>query len=234
MTETAASALAGPVAVAGLGAMGGAMAGVLVRAGAAVRLWNRTASVAADRAQALGDAARACATPAEAAAGAAYAIANVSSDDGLRSVCLGADGLIAGLGAGGVLVDMGTSGPAATAEIAAAAAAAGVVFADAPVSGGQGGAEAGALSIMYGCAEAEGARLAPLFAILGDRASRIGDVGAGRWPRPRTSSSSGRRSKPSPPRSPWRRRAASTPRSCATRCAAASPIPAFLSCMARG
>ena len=165
------------IAVLGLGAMGVAMAKRLAAAGAQARLWNRSPEKAA--ALAADGIGRACAMPREAADGARFSILNVAGDDAARAIALGADGLCAGLSAGGFLIDMGTTGQAATKEMAAAVMAAGGRFCDAPVSGGEVGAQTGTLSIMYGCAPGDGEKLTALFGVLGQRSIRIGDIGAG-------------------------------------------------------
>ena len=125
----------------GLGVMGYPMAGHLQAAGHDVCVYNRTAAKAEKWVARHGG--RAAATPREAAQGAEFVMACVGNDDDLRSVCLGADGAFAGMGAGAVFVDHTTVSARVTRELYAAAKAAGLGFVDAPVSGGQAGAENG-------------------------------------------------------------------------------------------
>ena len=115
----------------------------------------------------------------EAAQGAEFVMACVGNDDDLRSVCLGADGAFAGMGAGAVFVDHTTVSARVTRELYAAAKAAGLGFVDAPVSGGQAGAENGQLSIMCGGDEAVYARAEPVMQVYAKLCRRIGESGAG-------------------------------------------------------
>ena len=124
------------------------MAGHLAAKGHEVTVYNRTAAKAeAWVAEHKGRTAR---TPREAAEGAEFVFACVGNDDDLRSVCTGEDGAFAGLGRGAVFVDHTTASAAVARELYAAADAAQVSFVDAPVSGGQAGAENGALIVMCG------------------------------------------------------------------------------------
>jgi 3-hydroxyisobutyrate dehydrogenase len=132
----------------GLGVMGYPMAGHLAKAGHEVCVYNRTAAKAEGWAAEFGG--RFAATPALAAQGADFVMACVGNDDDLRAVCLGADGALAGMASGAVFVDHTTVSEAVTRELYAAAADRGVSFVDAPVSGGQAGAENGVLSVMCG------------------------------------------------------------------------------------
>ncbi len=136
------------VAFLGLGVMGSPMAGHLAKAGHEVTVFNRTAAKAeawvAEHGGAMGR------TPAEAARGAEFVMACVGNDDDLRSVCLGDDGAFAGMEPGTIFVDHTTVSAAVTRELHAAAGEAGIGFVDAPVSGGQAGAENGQLVIMCG------------------------------------------------------------------------------------
>jgi 3-hydroxyisobutyrate dehydrogenase-like beta-hydroxyacid dehydrogenase len=136
------------VAFVGLGVMGFPMAGHLSRAGHHVQVYNRTHERAADWCGRYGG--RACASPKAAASGADVVFVCVGNDDDVRSVVLGADGALAGIGRGGVLVDHTTASADLARELAAAAADLGVGFIDAPVSGGQAGAENGKLTVMAG------------------------------------------------------------------------------------
>jgi 3-hydroxyisobutyrate dehydrogenase len=161
----------------GLGVMGGPMAGHLQKAGHDVTVYNRTGAKAEAWAKAHGGAA--APTPREAAAGADFVMACVGNDDDLRSVCLGADGAFAGMAAGSVFVDHTTVSAAVTRELYAAADAAQISFVDAPISGGQAGAENGQLSIMCGGDSGAFARALPVMEIYSKICRRIGDSGAG-------------------------------------------------------
>ena len=165
------------VAFLGLGVMGAPMAGHLARAGHAVRVWNRTSSRAAAWAEA--NEGRACTTAAEAADGAAFVMACVGNDDDLRAVCSGEGGAFEGLGEGAVFVDHTTVSAMVTRELAAEAAGRGAAFVDAPVSGGQAGAQNGVLSIMCGGPQAAFDAAEPVMAAYGRTVRRIGESGAG-------------------------------------------------------
>jgi 3-hydroxyisobutyrate dehydrogenase-like beta-hydroxyacid dehydrogenase len=132
----------------GLGVMGYPMAGHLSRAGHDVTVFNRTAPKAATWTEAFGG--KSAATPAAAVRGAEIALMCVGNDDDVRAVITGNDGALAGLTAGTILVDHTTASAQVAREMHAAAAAKGVAFLDAPVSGGQAGAENGKLTIMVG------------------------------------------------------------------------------------
>ena len=140
------------VAFLGLGVMGYPMAGHLALAGHQVTVYNRTASKsAAWCAEFAGTAApRQAATPRLAATGADIVFCCVGNDDDLRGVTLGADGAFAGMQPGAVFVDHTTASATVARELYAAAKNLGLQFVDAPVSGGQGGAQNGALTVMCG------------------------------------------------------------------------------------
>jgi 3-hydroxyisobutyrate dehydrogenase len=161
----------------GLGVMGGPMAGHLQTNGHDVTVYNRTASKAQNWASTYGGAF--AATPREAAQGADFVMACVGNDNDLRSVCLGADGAFAGMTAGSVFVDHTTVSAAVTEELNAAAKALQISFIDAPVSGGQAGAENAALSVMCGGDEAAYQRAEPIIAAYARICRRIGESGAG-------------------------------------------------------
>jgi len=165
------------VAFLGLGVMGFPMAGHLVRAGHAVTVWNRTPSKAAAWVAAHGGAA--AATAAAAAAGADFVMACVGNDDDLRAVCLGPEGAFAGMRAGAVFVDHTTVSAQVTRELAAVAAAEGKGFVDAPVSGGQAGAQNGVLSVMCGGDEGHYAAAEPVIAAYARICRRLGGSGSG-------------------------------------------------------
>ncbi len=161
----------------GLGVMGYPMAGHLQSAGHDVTVYNRTTAKAekwvAQHGGALG------ATPAAAANGAEMVMACVGNDDDLRSVCLGDDGAFATMPAGSIFVDHTTVSAAVTREMHDAAAAKGIAFVDAPVSGGQAGAENGALSVMCGGAEDSYAKAQAVIAAYAKLCRRLGESGAG-------------------------------------------------------
>lgn len=161
----------------GLGVMGAPMAGHLQKAGHDVTVYNRTASKADDWVKEYGGAmAR---TPADAAKGADFVMACVGNDDDLRSVCLGPDGAFASMSAGSVFVDHTTVSAAVTRELYAAANESQVSFVDAPISGGQAGAENAVLSIMCGGDQGAYDRAQPVMEIYSKICRRIGDSGAG-------------------------------------------------------
>jgi 3-hydroxyisobutyrate dehydrogenase len=165
------------VAFLGLGVMGFPMAGHLVARGHEVTVWNR--SPARAEAWSARHAGRAAPTAREAARGAEVVLACVGNDDDLRAVCTGEAGAFAGMAAGAVFVDHTTVSARVTRELAAVAAGQGVGFVDAPVSGGQAGAENGVLSIMCGGEEGAYARAEPVMAAYARICRRLGDSGAG-------------------------------------------------------
>ena len=128
--------------------MGFPMAGHLAAAGHEVRVFNRTASVA-ERWGEQHDGTVA-ATPAEAADGAEFVFTCVGADDDLRSVVLGDDGALGTMPAGSVLVDHTTASAEVARELAEVCASRGIGWLDAPISGGQAGAENGVLTVMCG------------------------------------------------------------------------------------
>jgi 3-hydroxyisobutyrate dehydrogenase-like beta-hydroxyacid dehydrogenase len=137
------------VAFIGLGVMGAPMARHLSTKGHDVTVYNRTRSKADEWVTAHGG--WSAATPREAADGADAVFVCVGNDDDVRAVVLGPDGALTGMARGAVLVDHTTASAGLAQELAAAAATVGVGFVDAPVSGGQAGAENGALTVMCGC-----------------------------------------------------------------------------------
>jgi 3-hydroxyisobutyrate dehydrogenase len=165
------------VAFLGLGIMGYPMAGHLARAGHHVTVYNRTAKKAGQWTEEYGG--RSAATPREAAAGAQIVFACVGNDDDLRAVVLGADGALAGMATDTIFVDNTTASAAVARELAAAAAAQGKHFIDAPVSGGQAGAVNGLLTVMCGGAPAAFERAQPVAMAYAKAVTRIGDSGAG-------------------------------------------------------
>jgi 3-hydroxyisobutyrate dehydrogenase-like beta-hydroxyacid dehydrogenase len=165
------------VAFLGLGVMGGPMARHLAAKGHVLRVYNRTTAKAEAWVAAHGGSAHA--TPRAAAGGAAFVMACVGNDDDLRSVCLGPEGAFAGMAPGAVLVDHTTVSARVTRELHALAAAQGIGFVDAPVSGGQAGAENGVLSVMCGGDEGPYAAAEPVIAAYARICRRLGDSGAG-------------------------------------------------------
>ena len=165
------------VAFLGLGVMGFPMAGHLVAKGHDVSVYNRSPARAAAWVDQHGG--RSAATPAEAAKGAEFVMACVGNDDDLRSVCVGPDGAFAGMTPGSVFVDHTTVSAKITRKLAAQAATTGIAFVDAPVSGGQAGAENGQLSIMCGGDPADYARAEPVMAAYARICRLIGASGAG-------------------------------------------------------
>ena len=165
------------VAFLGLGVMGFPMAGHLAAAGHDVTVYNRSGQKAADWVARHGG--RAAPTPREAVERAAFVMACVGNDDDLRQVCLGRDGAFAGMAPGAIFVDHTTVSARVTRELAAVAHQAGLGFVDAPVSGGQAGAENGQLSVMCGGTEADYAAAEPVIAAYAKICRRMGDVGAG-------------------------------------------------------
>ena len=161
----------------GLGVMGYPMAGHLARAGHEVTVYNRSPAKAdAWRNEYRGRTAR---TPAEAARSAEIVLMCVGNDDDVRTVANGADGALAGMVAGTILVDHTTASAEVAREVHAAAAARGVGFLDAPVSGGQAGAQNGKLTIMVGGDAATFARAEGVLAHYARAVTLMGDSGAG-------------------------------------------------------
>ena len=165
------------VAFIGLGVMGYPMAGHLAtKGGHDVTVYNRTAAKAEKWAAEFGGSFKT--TPREAAEGAEIVFSCVGNDDDLRSVMLGDDGVLAGM-TGGVIVDNTTASAEVARELHAAAKAKGIGFVDAPVSGGQAGAENGVLTVMCGGDEGDYAKAEPAIMSFA-RASRLmGASGAG-------------------------------------------------------
>ena len=165
------------VAFLGLGVMGFPMAGYLAKAGHDVKVYNRTFSKAEAWVDTYGG--TAARTPAEAAEGAAFVMACVGNDDDLRSVCLGETGAFATMASGAIFVDHTTVSAAVTRELYAFGAESGIAFVDAPVSGGQAGAENGQLVVMCGGDAAPYAQALPLIESYAKLCKRLGDSGAG-------------------------------------------------------
>ncbi|WP_231757645.1 NAD(P)-dependent oxidoreductase [Microbulbifer elongatus] len=165
------------VAFIGLGVMGFPMAGFLSRAGHRVQVYNRTASRAARWLDHY--AGEAFDTPAKAAAGADFVFCCVGNDDDLRQVTLGESGAFHGMAAGSLFVDHTTASANVARVLAAEAAGRNIGFLDAPVSGGQAGAENGALTIMVGGEDADYQRVTPLLNCYARAVNLLGPVGSG-------------------------------------------------------
>ena len=161
----------------GLGAMGFPMAGHLRQAGHEVCVYNRSSAKAELWCQQYSG--RRAATIAEAVRDAEMVFTCVGGDPDLRAVCLGADGVIANMSAGALLVDHTTASAKVAQELDAAAQARGLHFLDAPVSGGQAGAEQGILSIMLGGDAEQFQRAAPVIACYARKYELMGAVGSG-------------------------------------------------------
>jgi 2-hydroxy-3-oxopropionate reductase len=160
----------------GLGVMGRPIAEHLLRAGHDLSVHARRSAAAAPLV-AVG--ARACSSPAEAAAGAEVVFTMVTDSDDVRQVVLGDGGVIDGAAAGTVVVDMSTIAPGVARAVAAALAVRGVAMLDAPVSGGEAGARAGTLAIMAGGEAAALERVRPLLSCFARSGVRVGGAGAG-------------------------------------------------------
>jgi 2-hydroxy-3-oxopropionate reductase len=160
----------------GLGVMGAPMARNLLAAGHEVVAWNRSPAPL----EALVEAgARAGEGPAAVAAEADVLVTMLSDDAAVRTVLGGPEGAIAAAPAGALVIEMSTVSPALVRELAAEATARGVHFLDAPVSGGDVGAQQGTLSIMVGGEAAAVERARPVFEVLGSRVTHVGAAGAG-------------------------------------------------------
>jgi 3-hydroxyisobutyrate dehydrogenase-like beta-hydroxyacid dehydrogenase len=158
--------------------MGYPMAGYLVsRGGAEVTVYNRTRAKAEKWVKQHGG--NRAATPREAARDADFVFVCVGNDNDLRQVTLGLDGAFAGMKKGAVFVDHTTASANVARELHAAAKAKGLGFVDAPVSGGQAGAENGVLTVMCGGEEADYAKAEPLIAHYSRMRKLLGPPGAG-------------------------------------------------------
>ena len=165
------------VAFLGLGVMGGPMARHLAAKGHDVTVYNRTKAKADEWVGAHGG--KAAATPREAAEGQEIVFACVGNDDDLRQVTTGPDGAFSAMGKGTVFVDHTTASAEVARELAAAAEQAGFGFIDAPVSGGQAGAENGVLTVMCGGDAETFARVEPVIGSYARACRLLGPVGAG-------------------------------------------------------
>ena len=167
------------VAFLGLGVMGYPMAAHLAAAGHSVTVYNRTGAKAGAWVEEAGAAHRSAPTPREAAAGAEIVFCCVGNDDDLRSVVLGEDGAFAGMAGGAIFVDHTTASADVARELSQAARERGLQFIDAPVSGGQAGAQNGMLTVMCGGDAAAFAQVAPVAGAFARAVTLLGDSGAG-------------------------------------------------------
>ncbi|MEC8308425.1 MAG: NAD(P)-dependent oxidoreductase [Pseudomonadota bacterium] len=161
----------------GLGVMGYPMAGHLAKAGHDVTVYNRTVVKAEKWVAEFGG--KAAATPKEAAVGQEIVFACVGNDDDLRSITLNEGGAFAGMSEGALFIDHTTASAEVARELSGAAKALNIGFMDAPVSGGQQGAENGALTVMIGGSQKDFDRAAPVIDVFARACTLMGDVGAG-------------------------------------------------------
>ena len=161
----------------GLGVMGFPMAGFLAKAGHTITVYNRTASKAEKWVAEYGGSS--ANTPRKAATGADIVFCCVGNDDDVRDVILGEDGVLNGVDEGAIIVDHTTASATIAREIYAAATKKGVDFLDAPVSGGQAGAENGQLTVLAGGDADVFDRAAPVIDCYAQAITRIGPVGSG-------------------------------------------------------
>ena len=166
------------VALLGLGLMGRPMAANLAKAGFPLTVWNRT-QARANEVAATHAGVRVAATPADAAAQSDVVLTIVSDPPALEEVLWSANGVLAGLQRGALLIDSSTVSPALARKAAAAAKAKGAAFLDAPVTGGTWGAEKGELVFMIGGEAADYERALPVLQAMGKRFFHLGGHGAG-------------------------------------------------------
>ncbi len=161
----------------GLGVMGYPMAGYLATNGHKVRVYNRTTSRAEQWTSEHEGIA--CPTPVSAATGSEVVFCCVGNDDDLSDVTLGDAGAFSGMKPGSIFVDHTTSSARIARELGTEASRLGIEYVDAPVSGGQAGAENGQLTVMIGGKEAVVERVAPLIDCFARMQARLGDIGSG-------------------------------------------------------
>jgi 3-hydroxyisobutyrate dehydrogenase len=161
----------------GLGVMGYPMAGHLAAAGHEVTVYNRTAAKAEAWVKAHGGAM--AATPRDAAEGAEFVFACVGADDDLRAVATGSEGAFHAMAKGSIFIDNTTASADVARELSIAATALGLGFIDAPVSGGQAGAEGGILTVMCGGTPPDFARAESVIRAYGKTVTLIGGAGSG-------------------------------------------------------
>ena len=163
----------------GLGVMGYPMAGHLAKAGHHVTVYNRTAAKSETWLAEFGATHSHALTPKLAVQNADIVFCCVGNDDDLRSVTLGAEGAFAGMKAGTIFVDHTTASASIARELAAAAKLVGLEFVDAPVSGGQAGAQNGLLTVMCGGDSAAFAKVQPVGMAFSRAFTLLGDSGSG-------------------------------------------------------
>jgi len=161
----------------GLGVMGFPMAGHLKKGGHELTVYNRTAAKAQKWVETHGG--KAAASPAEAAKGADIVFSCVGNDDDLRSIVLGGEGAFAGMSKGAIFVDHTTASANVARELGEVAKGKGLHFLDAPVSGGQAGAENGKLTVMVGGDQADFDRAKPVIDCYARACVLLGAVGSG-------------------------------------------------------
>ena len=172
----------GRVAFIGLGVMGYPMAGHLAKHASSVTVFNRSPAKATQWLEEHQDNAAQCAialTPMDAAAGADIVFVCVGNDDDVAQVVLGDTGALAGMASGSLLIDHTTASKALAERVGLACGDRSVGFLDAPVSGGQAGAENGALTVMVGGSDADYQRAGPYFDCFAKKHALMGEVGAG-------------------------------------------------------
>jgi 2-hydroxy-3-oxopropionate reductase len=160
----------------GLGIMGGPMAKNLIEEGYELVLYNRTREKAEELA---GDGAEVAGSPKEVAQQSDIIVTMLPDSPQVEEVLAGEDGVFEGVREGSLIVDMSTISPVVTRELAGQAGERGASILDAPVSGGDVGAQQGTLSIMAGGSEEDFARAKPLFEVMGKTVTHVGPVGAG-------------------------------------------------------
>jgi 2-hydroxy-3-oxopropionate reductase len=160
----------------GLGIMGKPMAKNLMEAGYELVLYNRTLEKAEELAE---DGAEVAVNPREVAENSDIIVTMLPDSPDVRNVVVGEDGVLEGIKDGSLLVDMSTISPVVTEELAARVKERGASMLDAPVSGGDVGAEEGTLSIMAGGSEEDFERAKPLFDAMGQTVTHVGPTGAG-------------------------------------------------------
>jgi 3-hydroxyisobutyrate dehydrogenase len=165
------------VAFLGLGVMGYPMAGHLMKAGHDVTVYNRTTAKAESWVDEFGGTHEV--KPRKAVDGCDFVMSCVGNDDDLRSVCLGEDGAFAGMAEGAIFVDHTTVSAKVTRDLYETAAERGIAFVDAPISGGQAGAENGVLSVMCGGDQDAYDKAEPIIDAYARICRRIGESGAG-------------------------------------------------------
>ena len=160
----------------GLGTMGASMAANLLRAGAPLTVWNRTAGRAAALVE---QGAREAASPAEVAAGSDVVVICVSDTPDVEAVLFGPGGIADGVRSNSLVVDCSTISPGATRDFGRRLGEKGVGMVDAPVSGGSEGARLGALTVFVGGSERDVARARPVLEAIGKTITRMGELGSG-------------------------------------------------------